>query len=330
MITNQISATVAATAARSRHSSASRDHDICAHRAAEADDIRAAIVGFIPAIPTPFMPDGSVDFASFERFCDMQVRAGARSILVCGTTGEAPTLSPPEQRDLIVAARSAIGSRCLLIAGAGSNATAQAINLSHAAETAGADAILSVVPYYNKPTQTGLHAHFTSIANEVGLPVILYDVPSRTVTGLSEAVIIQLALHPRIVGLKDATGDMARCTRLRSRLGESFSLLSGDDSTALAFIAQGGDGCMSVIANVLPSACRDLFETLQRGQLSRAHRAACRYTELTGLLAGLPNPAGVKFVLSELGWMGPDLRLPLTQLRDADRVELIAQLPFLR
>ena len=178
--------------------------------------------GYAPALPTPFGDDGNVDVAAFEQFCDRQIRAGATALVVCGTTGEAPTLSPAEHATLIQIAVGVARGRVPVIAGAGSNSTAHAIELTRDAEAAGADAILSVVPYYNKPTQAGLFAHFRAIAQSTGLPIILYDVPSRTVCGLADETIARLAEMPQIIGLKDATGDVTRPTRLRSLAGAGF------------------------------------------------------------------------------------------------------------
>jgi 4-hydroxy-tetrahydrodipicolinate synthase len=278
----------------------------------------------MPAVPTPFTAEDRIDFPAFERFCDLQIRAGATALVVCGTTGESPTLSAQEQRELILAARNVARGRVPLIAGAGSNATAHAIALARAAEAAGADALLSVVPYYNKPTQAGIQAHFTAIADAVEVPIILYDVPSRTVVSLVEATITRLAAHPRIVGLKDASGDIARCGRLRSLLGDDFRLLSGDDATAPAFLGQGGDGCISVTSNIAPGLCRDLFDALTTSRLAEAHRLSKCFMTLTAALARSVNPVAVKYALSRFGLMRPNVRLPLTELRDDDRRELAA------
>ena len=177
--------------------------------------------GYAPALPTPFADDGNINVAAFEQFCDRQVRAGATALVVCGTTGEAPTLRPAEHSTLIQIAVAAARGRVPVIAGAGSNSTSHAIELTRDAEAAGADATLSVVPYYNKPTQAGLYEHFSAIAQSSGLPMILYDVPSRTVCGLADETIARLAKLPNIIGLKDATGDVTRPTRLRSLWGRT-------------------------------------------------------------------------------------------------------------
>ena len=188
--------------------------------------------GYAPALPTPFDDEGNVDVPAFERLCDLQLANGATALVVCGTTGEAPTLSPAEHRELIRIAVAQARGRIPVIAGAGANATEHAIELTRDAEATGADAALSVVPYYNKPTQSGLYAHFRAIAQSTGLPIILYDVPSRTACGLADETVARLAELPRIIGLKDAAGDASRPARLRPLVGTKFRLLCGDDGLA--------------------------------------------------------------------------------------------------
>jgi 4-hydroxy-tetrahydrodipicolinate synthase len=221
--------------------------------------------GFAPALPTPFTDDDTLDCDAFSRLCELQVLSGATALVVGATTGEAPTLTPAEHRELVRIAVAASRARVPIIASAGSNATEHAIELSRDAERNGADAILSVVPYYNKPTQDGLYAHFREIVGSVALPLILYDVPSRTARNLADETIARLAELPQVIGLKDATGDVSRPVCLRSLLGADFRLLSGDDATALGFCAQGGDGCISVIANVAPGLCRNMFLAQRQG-----------------------------------------------------------------
>jgi 4-hydroxy-tetrahydrodipicolinate synthase len=278
--------------------------------------------GYAPALPTPFGDDGNIDVAAFEQFCERQVRAGATALVVCGTTGEAPTLRPAEHFTLIQIAVAAARSRVPVIAGAGSNSTAHAIELTRDAEAAGADAILSVVPYYNKPTQTGLCEHFRAIAQSSGLPIILYDVPSRTVCGLADETIARLAELPNIIGLKDATGDISRPARLRLLLGRDFRLLTGDDATALAFISQGGDGCISVTSNVAPGLCRNMFLACRQGQIVSAQRWAIPVTKLTAVLFRETNPAPLKYASSLLGLMLPKVRLPLVELTNETKTEV--------
>jgi 4-hydroxy-tetrahydrodipicolinate synthase len=280
--------------------------------------------GYAPSVPTPFGDDGNIDVAAFEQFCDRQVRAGATALVVCGTTGEAPTLTPAEHITLVQVAVAVARGRVPVIAGAGSNSTAHAIELTQDAEAAGADAILSVVPYYNKPTQTGLYEHFRAVAQSSGLPIILYDVPSRTVCGLADETIARLAELPRIIGLKDATGDVIRPTRLRSLLGPDFRLLAGDDATALAFISQGGNGCISVTSNVAPGLCRNMFLACRQGQIASAQRYAIPVAKLTDVLFRETSPAPLKYALSLLGLVSPKVRLPLVELTSQNKAEVAA------
>src|SRR5690349_16873116 len=207
------------------------------------------LTGYLTALPTPFRGD-RVDGEAFATFCAWQIDQGVSGLVVCGTTGEAPTLDAAEQRHLIRIAVRAAAGRVPVVAGAGSNCTAHAVKLARAAQAAGADALLAVVPYYNKPSQEGLYRHFEAVRAAVGIPVILYDVPARTRCGLADETVARLAERPGIVGLKDATGDPARPLRLRRLVGTAFRLFSGDDATALGFLAGAGDGCISVTSNV--------------------------------------------------------------------------------
>lgn len=278
--------------------------------------------GYAPALPTSFDQHGAIDAAAFERLCDLQLAHGATALVVCGTTGEAPTLTPAEHRELIRIAVAASRGRIPVIAGAGANATAHAIELANDAEAAGADAILSVVPYYNKPTQAGLYAHFRAIAEASALPIFLYDVPSRTACALADETVARLAELPRIIGLKDAAGDATRPARLRPLLGTNFRLLSGDDALALAYLAQGGDGVISVTSNVAPGLCRAMYLAWKQGQSVRAQRLARPLAELTAALFRETNPVPVKHALALLGLMSPAVRLPLVGLSDQHRAAL--------
>jgi 4-hydroxy-tetrahydrodipicolinate synthase len=281
--------------------------------------------GYAPALPTPFNDAGQIDVPAIERLCDRQIRAGATALVVCGTTGEAPNLNRAEHDAMVRIAVNAAQGRIPVIAGAGSNSTSQAIELSRDAEAAGADAILSVVPYYNKPTQAGMYAHFRAIAVSTGLPIILYDVPSRTVCGLTDDTVARLAKMPQVIGLKDATSDVTRVLRLRSLLGPEFRLLSGDDATAPAFLAMGGDGCISVASNVAPALCRSMHLALKQGQSAQAQRLAMIAAPLTAALFSESNPAPVKYALSLMRLMSPRVRLPLVELRaeSKTRVETV-------
>jgi 4-hydroxy-tetrahydrodipicolinate synthase len=282
--------------------------------------------GFAPAVPTPFDENGALDVAALERFCDRQIQDGATALVVCGTTGEAPTLSRAEHPQIVRIAADVAHGRVPVIAGAGSNSTSQAIELAKDAETAGADAILSVVPYYNKPIQAGMYAHFRAIADSIALPIILYDVPSRTVCGLADATVARLAESPQFIGLKDATGDMTRPSRLRALLGTDFRLLSGDDSTALGYITQGGNGCISVASNVAPGLCRSMYLALKRGQITQAQGFAVDLMKLTLALLSETNPVPVKYALSLLNVMSPRVRLPLVELNDATKADIASVL----
>jgi 4-hydroxy-tetrahydrodipicolinate synthase len=278
--------------------------------------------GYAPALPTPFNDEGGIDGGAFEQLCDLQIANGATALVVCGTTGEAPTLSPREHGDLIRIAVAVSRGRVPIIAGAGANATAHAVELTQDAEAAGADAILSVVPYYNKPTQAGLYLHFRDIAESTGLPVILYDVPSRTACSLADETVARLAEMPRVIGLKEAASDATRPTRLRPLVGPDFRLLSGDDALGLAYLAQGGDGCISVTSNVAPGLCRNMFVVWKQGQLARAQRLARPIAQLTTALFLESNPVPLKHALSLFGLISPGVRLPLVELSGQSQAEL--------
>jgi len=282
--------------------------------------------GYAPALPTPFKGDDGVDHEAFEKLCHLQITNGATALVVCGTTGEAPNLTDDEHRDLIRIAVGVSRGRVPVIAGAGSNATKHAIELTRDAEASGADAILSVVPYYNRPTQAGLYAHFCEIAASTTLPIILYDVPSRSACGLGDETVARLAEVPRIIGLKDATGDVARPSRLRPLVGADFRLLSGDDATALGYLAQGGNGCISVTSNVAPALCRSMFLALRQDDVVRAQRLAAALAPLTAVLFREPNPAPLKYALHLFGLASFKVRLPLVELGDQARIELIGVL----
>lgn len=282
----------------------------------------AKLSGYAPALPTPFDADGAVDAAAFERLCLRQIEMGATALVVCGTTGEAPTLRPAEHHILVRLAVDAARGRIPVIAGAGCNSTAHAIELGKDAEAGGADAILSVVPYYNKPVQNGLYAHFRAIAESTGLPILLYDVPSRTGCALADETVARLAELPTIIGLKDATADLSRPPRLRRLVGAEFRLLTGDDATALGFFAQGGHGCISVTSNLAPGLCRSMFLAHRQGQAAQAARLAEIAGELTAALFRETSPVPLKYALGLLGLMSPAVRLPLVEASERTRAEI--------
>jgi 4-hydroxy-tetrahydrodipicolinate synthase len=279
------------------------------------------LAGYIPDLATPFDERGAVDLAAFAKLCERQIEAGVSAIVVCETTGEASTLTPAEQETIIRAAIEIARGRVRVIAGAGSNSTSQAIELTQRAEAAGADAVLSVVPYYNKPMQAGIHAHFRAIAISTALPIILHDIPSRTFRELSDDTLARLAESRQFIGLRDAIGDIARLIRLRPRLPTGLRLLSGDDATALAFIATGGDGCISMVSNVAPDLCRVIFSNCWQGRLQSARYLQNRLTPLTACLTK-ESPAALKYALCLLGFMSPNTRLPIVELADSAKAEL--------
>lgn len=286
-------------------------------------DFATWLSGYIPDIPTPFDTTGAIDLPAFQRLCERQVEAGATAIVVCETTGEASTLAPEEQSMLIRAAVEVARGRLCVIAGAGSNSTSQAIELTKHAEAEGADAVLSVVPYYNKPMQSGIEAHFLAIAEATALPIILHDIPARTNRELDNDTLIRLARSHRFIGLLDHSGNTARIARVRPRLPAGFRLLSGDDATAVSYFASGGDGCVSMIANVVPELCRAIASCCEQERWRSARGLQNRVAALATALSA-ECPAALKAALSTLGLTRPHLRLPLVEL-DSARTREIAE-----
>jgi len=282
-------------------------------------DLIVAAHGSSAALPTPYAL-GRVDYAALEALCNRLIDRGTSALVPCGTTGEAPLLTADEHHRVVLQTVAAAAGRVPVIAGAGSNNTATAVELARSAERAGASALLCVTPPYLKPTQAGMMVHFRTIHDAVGIPIVLYDVPSRTACALDDVTIRRLAELPRIVGLKDATGDIPRVARLRRRLGDQFLLLSGDDATQSAFRNAGGDGCISVTANVVPALCAALHAACN-DKLDADVRWFDQLLEpLHAALFLEANPIPLKRALSRLGLMGDGLRLPLTPLSlDADR-----------
>src|ERR1700730_17271475 len=279
------------------------------------------LAGYIPDLPTPFDQTGAFDREALAKLCERQIAAGGSAIVVCETAGEASTLTPVEHEAIIRAAVEIAHGRTRIIAGAGSNSTSQAVELTRRAEAAGADAVLSVVPYYNKPMQAGIEAHFRAVAQSTGLPIILHDMPSRTIRELADDTLARLAQSSQFIGLRDGTGDIARPPRLRSLLPSGFRLLSGDDVTALAFMAAGGDGCISGISNVAPDLCRVIFSSCRQGRLQTARYLQNRLTPLTASLSK-ESPAALKYALCLLGFMRPNTRLPIVELGDSAKREV--------
>ncbi len=277
--------------------------------------------GSIPALITPMRDDGSIDEAALKKLVDWHVEEGSHGIVAVGTTGESPTLSHHEHMRVVELVVERAAGRVPVIAGTGSNSTAEAIELTRHAAEAGATAALVVVPYYNKPTQAGLYAHFRAVAEAVpDLPILVYNVPGRTVADISDDTMARLAADcPNIVGVKDATGDLNRPSRLRLAAGADFIQLSGEDGTALGFNAHGGVGCISVTANVAPGPCAEFQEATLRGDYARALELQDRLMPLHGALFVETSPGPVKYAASLLGLCGPFARLPMVEISDASK-----------
>lgn len=282
----------------------------------------AWFTGFIPDLPTPFDASDGVDLEAFAAQCERQIAAGVPAMVVCETAGEAPTLSPAEQELVIRTAVDVARGRSRVIAGAMSNATGRAVELARRAEAAGADAIMSVVPAYNKPMQEGMLAHFRAIARSTGLPVILHDIPSRTLRPLADETLLRLVESRQFVGLRDGSGDTTRPMRLGRLLPAGFRLLSGDDVSTFGTIAGGGDGAISEVSNIAPDLCRTIFSQVRQGRLQTARYLHKRLVPLIACLSR-ESPAALKYALSTLGLMAPATRLPIVQLDGAAQAEVM-------
>ncbi|MEE3625130.1 4-hydroxy-tetrahydrodipicolinate synthase [Nitrospirillum sp. BR 11752] len=275
-----------------------------------------ALAGSLVALITPFA-DGKVDERAFQALVDWQVKEGTHGLVPCGTTGESPTLSHEEHRRLVELCVEVADRRVPVVAGTGSNSTAEAISLTKHAKAVGADAALVVTPYYNKPTQEGLYQHFKAIHDAADLPIIIYNIPGRSVIDMSIATMARLAALPNIVGVKDATADLVRPLRTRVELGADFIQLSGEDATATAFLAQGGVGCISVTANVAPRLCAEMQNAWVRGDLVEMARIRDLLMPLHHAMFVETSPAPVKYAASLLGLCRPELRLPLVETTPA-------------
>ncbi len=272
------------------------------------------ISGSIVAIVTPMHEDGSLDFPGLRKLIDWHIAEGTDSIVIVGTTGESPTVTVEEHCELIKVAVDQAAKRVPIIAGTGGNSTAEAIELTRYAKEVGADASLLVVPYYNRPTQEGMYRHFTAIAEAVDIPVILYNVPGRTVADMNNDTILRLAQVPGIIGVKDATGNIARGTDLLRQAPASFSVYSGDDPTAMALMFCGGRGNISVTANVAPRAMHELCVAAMAGRTAEAIAINNKLLPLHNKLFVEPNPLPVKWALTQMGLISSGIRLPLTTL----------------
>jgi 4-hydroxy-tetrahydrodipicolinate synthase len=274
------------------------------------------LTGSLVAIATPMHADGGLDLDRFRRLIDWHINNGTNGIVVVGTTGESPTVDLEEHCLLIRTAVEHARGRVPIVAGTGANATREAIELQAFARSAGADMALSVVPYYNKPSQEGLYRHFKAIAEAVDLPMIVYNVPGRTVADLHNDTVVRLAGVKNIVGIKDATGNLERGADLLARLPREFAVYSGDDGTGLALMLMGGHGVISVTANVAPKAMREMCDAAVSGNLGEARTINSALIGLHRHLFVEANPIPVKWVLEQMGLIGPGIRLPLTPLAD--------------
>ena len=284
------------------------------------------IVGSIVALVTPMQDDGSVDYPALRRLIDWQIAEGTACIGVVGTTGESPTVDVQEHCEIIRVAVEHTAGRVPVMAGAGANSTREAIELSRFALEVGADCTLQVVPYYNKPTPEGIYRHFRSIAESVDIPVVLYNVPGRTVADVQHDTVLRLAQVPGIVGIKEASGSVDRAAWLIKQAPQGFSIFSGDDQSAIALMLLGGHGNVSVTANVAPRAMADLCRTAMAGDARRATEIHLRLLALHRQLFAESNPIPVKWALARLGRCGAHLRLPLVGLSEALQAPLEAAL----
>ncbi len=275
--------------------------------------------GSIVALITPFDPSGALDERGFQSFVDWQIAQGTHGVVPCGTTGESPTLSHAEHMRVVELCVEVAKGRVPVIAGTGSNSTAEAITLTRHAAKAGADAVLVVTPYYNKPTQEGLYQHYRAIHDAAEIPIIIYNIPGRSVIDMTVETMARLAGLPRIAGVKDATNDLARPLRTRVEIGPSFCQLSGEDATATAFLAQGGHGCISVTGNVAPRLCANQQEAWQRGDIAAMVSVRDRLARLHRALFLETSPGPVKYAASLLGKCAPGVRLPLVEPGEATR-----------
>ena len=274
------------------------------------------ITGSLVAIVTPMHEDGRLDMARFRELIDWHVAEGTDGIVVVGTTGESPTVDFDEHKELIRVAVDHAKGRIPIVAGTGGNSTAEAVELTESARKAGATACLSVVPYYNKPTQEGLYQHFRTVAEKVGLPMILYNVPGRTVADLQNDTVLRLAQVPGIIGIKDATANIERGTDLVKRTPRGFAVYSGEDSTALALILLGGQGVISVTANVAPRLMHEMCAAALVGDVKKAREINLRLLPLHQRLFLEANPIPVKWSLAQMGRIEAGLRLPMTPLAE--------------
>jgi len=280
--------------------------------------------GSFVALITPMRADGALDEEAFARFVDWQVSEGTHGIVPVGTTGESPTLSHAEHRRVVEIAISVARGRVPVIAGAGSNSTAEAIELARHAQHAKADAALVVTPYYNKPTQEGLYLHYMAIADACDIPIIIYNIPGRSIVDMSVETMARLAKHPNIVGVKDATANLARPLHTRRACGQEFCQLSGEDHTAVAFLASGGVGCISVTGNIAPRLVSQMHVAWQDGRTGDAIALQHRLVPLHDAMFCETSPGPVKYAASLLGHGTDHCRLPMAPIAEASKARVRA------
>lgn len=279
--------------------------------------------GSMPALVTPFN-NGELDLKTLKHLVEWQIEQGSTGLVPVGTTGESPTLSHEEHETVVAEVVKAAAGRVPVIAGAGSNNTVEAVRFVQFAQTVGADAALVVTPYYNKPTQRGLVAHFTALHDSADIPIIIYNIPGRSVVDMTPATMAELAKLPRIVGVKDATGDLARVSQQRASCGAEFCQLSGEDATALGFNAHGGVGCISVTANVAPKLCAEFQQATLNGDYAKALAYQDKLMPLHETLFIEPGLVGAKYALSKLGLCSEEVRSPLVGLEGTTKAEIDA------
>ena len=272
----------------------------------------ATIEGCLTALVTPFK-DGKVDFDGLAKLVDWQIEQGVDGIVAVGTTGESATLDVEEHVAVIAATVKAAKGRVPVVAGAGGNATSEALALTEASERAGADALLHVTPYYNRPNQEGLYRHFEAISKSTKLPIVLYNVPTRTACDLLTDTVVRLAELPNVVAIKDATGNLVRGSELVAKVGDRISVLSGDDGTSFPLYACGGRGVISVVSNVAPRAMSDMWDAVKAGEWDRAKKRHFELRVLSQMLFAEPSPAPTKAALALMGRCTMDVRLPLVE-----------------
>ncbi|MEP2782888.1 MAG: 4-hydroxy-tetrahydrodipicolinate synthase [Pseudoruegeria sp.] len=277
--------------------------------------------GSIPALVTPFK-NGQLDIDTLKHLVDWQIESGSTGLVPVGTTGESPTLTHREHETIVEEVVKATAGRVPVLAGAGSNSTQEAIQMAQHAESVGADAVLVVTPYYNKPTQTGLIAHFTAIHDACGLPIVIYNIPGRSVVDMTPETMGKLAQLPRIIGVKDATGDLSRVPQQRITCGTDFIQVSGEDATALGYNAHGGQGCISVTANVAPKLCAEFQIATLDGDFARALELLDLLMPLHLAIFAEPGLVGAKYGMSLLGKCNNEIRLPLTPLGDCTKTAI--------